>query len=76
MFGIPDNTVSDLRSDIRKIRTKLILKAKSQGLYEDFGQKEFRQLNDKYGRYIYESKEVNNLLFGLNEWAMSYIPGE
>jgi len=74
MNGVPENAVSNLRSDIRKYKIKLIGQAKSKGLYENFGQKELRKLNDKYGEYIYQSREVNNLLFGFGEWAMSYIP--
>lgn len=74
MFGIPENIIPDLRSDITRAKNRLIEEAHTKGLYENFGQAEFRTLNDKYGRYIYENQEVNNLLFGFNEWTMSYIP--
>jgi hypothetical protein len=36
-------------ADIAKVKKSLISKAKSKGLYENFGQKERRQLEDKYG---------------------------
>ncbi len=51
-------------SDIQKIKKSLIAKAKSKGLYENFGQKEVRQLQDKYG-YTPEVAAFDN-------WAMNY----
>jgi hypothetical protein len=51
-------------SDINKMKKSLIAKAKSKGIYEDFGQKEVRQLEDKYG-YTAAIKNFDN-------WAMNF----
>ena len=37
-----------LQRDIEKQKAKLIAKAMKKGLYENFGQKEVRDLEDKY----------------------------
>jgi hypothetical protein len=50
--------------DIQKMKKTLIAKAKSRGLYENFGQKEVRVLEDKYG-YTNNVREFDN-------WAMNF----
>jgi len=51
-------------ADIQKMKKTLIAKAKSKGLYENFGQKEVRILQDKYG-YTNNVKQFDN-------WAMNF----
>jgi hypothetical protein len=51
-------------ADIQKMKNALIRKAKSRGLYENFGQKEVRVLEDKYG-YTNNVRDFDN-------WAMNY----
>jgi hypothetical protein len=50
--------------EIQKIKNKLISKAKSKGIYENFGQNEVRMLEDKYGN-TNEIREFDN-------WAMNF----
>lgn len=69
--------VDSLRKDVDKIKKKLIRRAKEKGgVWENFGQKEFRQLWDKYGRYIYdyEFRELggDKLLDGFRNWIENY----
>jgi len=51
-------------ADIQKMKKMLIAKAKSRGIYENFGQKEVRVLEDKYG-YTNNVKDFDN-------WAMNF----
>ena len=55
-------------SDIAKYKKQLIAKAKSKGLYENFGQKEIRVLEDKYG-YNEKIKDFDN-------WASNFDLGQ
>ena len=50
--------------EIQKIKNRLISKAKSKGIYENFGQNEVRMLEDKYGN-TNEVREFDN-------WAMNF----
>jgi len=50
--------------EIQKIKNKLISKAKSKGIYENFGQNEVRMLEDKYGN----TNEVREF----DRWAMNF----
>lgn len=54
----------DVNSDIKKYKKALIAKAKSKGLYENFGQKEVGKLENKYGR--------TNEVAQFDEWAMNF----
>ena len=51
-------------ADIQKMKKALIAKAKSKGIYENFGQNEVRDLQDKYG-YTNSVREFDN-------WAMNF----
>ena len=53
-----------MQKEIDKAKQSLINKAKSKGLYENFGQKEVRKLQDKFGY----TKEVAEF----DEWASNY----
>jgi hypothetical protein len=67
-FGIPFDDDSYAKggeiADIQKMKKALITKAKSRGLYENFGQKEVRVLEDKYG-YTNNVRDFDN-------WAMNF----
>lgn len=45
-------TVSNLIRDIEKTKKRLIARAKKQGLYENFGDKEVRELEERYSKSI------------------------
>ena len=51
--------------DIEQKKKQLIAKAKTKGIYENFGQKEVQELQDKYGHYTKEIAEFDN-------WAMNF----
>lgn len=53
-----------IEKDIDKAKKTLISKAKSKGIYENFGQKEVRQLEDKYG--------YNNQIQAFDNWCMNF----
>ena len=59
-------------TEINRIKKKLINKAKKRGIYENFGQKEFRQLMDKYGGNFTQDTELRYALMAFNNWAMNY----
>jgi len=53
--------------EIVKYKKSLIRKAKTKGLYENFGQLEVRKLSDKYG-YL-------GLIAEFDNWCMNYDGG-
>lgn len=64
-----------LKTDINKYKKALINKVKEKGLYENFGQKEVRKLEDKHldiGSYTDEMNKNRKLIDEFNEWAMNY----
>lgn len=70
--------VEKLKSEIKKTKAKLIKKWKTKGAYENFGEKEQRTLNDKYGSYdnTPEAKEIQKTLDELFNWSINYEGGE
>jgi len=72
-------TGGNVNSDILKYKKQLIAKAKSKGLYENFGQKEVTILEDKYG-FTKEVKDfydwVSNFdLSDLNQYRTGGVAG-
>ncbi len=70
-------TYKSVMSSIEKVKKSLILKAKSKGIYENFGQKEVRMLKDKfnYTSLVYGSpdeRKIANLIDNFDEWCMDY----
>lgn len=56
-------------------QNKLIKKAKTKGLYENFGQKEVRKLKDKFidpSDYSEEMNKNRRLIQMFDEWCMNY----
>ena len=61
--------------EIERLKKKLITKAKTRGLYENFGDREIRQLEDKYhyNDLVYgdtDEKAVALLIRGFSTWCM------
>ena len=64
-----------IEREIAAIKKKLIAKVKRYGLYENFGQREVRMLEDKYSDYrygTYEERNLYKLIEDFNEWCMDY----
>jgi hypothetical protein len=64
-----------LQKAIAAKKKALTEKAKKSGLYEDFGQKEVRKLEDKYASvldYSPKGKENRNSLLAFEEWCINY----
>lgn len=64
--------IAHCKTDIKTMKMRLIAKAKSRGIWENFGQTEVRKLRDTYFRYVYECKEIRDLLNNFDDWAMNY----
>ena len=67
----------DFNRDVRKLKTKLRNKAKKKGLYENFGEEEYRWLDNKYSDYRYTNRGVSEGLSDFSDWCgdfdLSYI---
>jgi hypothetical protein len=62
-------------TELTKEQNKLIKKAKTKGLYENFGQKEVKKLEDKFINITDYSDEMNKnrrLIQMFDEWCMNY----
>ena len=65
--------VNKIRQQADKFKRQLIKKANKKGLYENFGQKEVRQLTDLIGSNLYSGpQEIRNILFNFDNWCMNY----
>jgi hypothetical protein len=62
--------MTKLDQDIVKIKKQLIEKAKKRGIWENFGQKEARQLEEKYLKNF--DQEAWNKLIDLKNWCMNF----
>ena len=81
--GLEESVVTEgLLSDVRKAveKTKKTLKKKwaAKGGYENFGQEEISDLEDKYDYHsmVYgtpEERKAAKLIAGLDQWAMDYV---
>lgn len=63
------------RKQVEAIKSKLIAKAKKGGLYENFGDTEFRKLNDHENCDPYgtpEQREIHSIVMGFSDWCMNY----
>jgi len=63
--------LNQLRKDIAKVKGRLIKKVEKRGIYEDFGQKEYRELLKKYSQYQYYG-EIARELNEFEEWIENY----
>ena len=60
---------------VRRFQKTMVLKAiKKGGLYENFGQKEIRELKDKYGydRYDFRKRKIAEDIDFLDNWCMDF----
>lgn len=60
---------------INRAKKILIKKAKENGIYENFGQKEVRDIRDKfttYGDYSAENRNNASKVFNFECWCMNY----
>ena len=62
----------NIKKDVAKAKQKLIRQAKKRGLWENFGQKEFRGLSDKYGLYLCSRDVATQPIFDFQEWCGKY----
>ena len=60
------------KTEINRIKKRLIKKAEKRGLYENFGNKEFRYLMDKYGGSFYSDPELRKALVAFQGWSINY----
>lgn len=68
--------LQEVNKEISKLKTKLIKEAKTKGLYENFGNKETRQLRDKFflqafGNSI-EQRQAMQAITDFELWCMEY----
>ena len=64
-----------LQKAIAKEQDKLINKVRTKGLYENFGQREVRKLEDRFINSSSYTDEMNMnrlLIEGFNEWCINY----
>ena len=64
-----------VRNAIQRRKTKLKKEVLKKGLYENFGQKEVRELEDKYldwSDYSGDMNQVRDLILAFDEWCMNY----
>ncbi len=68
---------ANIFKDIERIKRELILKAKFKGgIYENFGQKEYIDLKDKWNKYINafpnSEKAINEQLDYFFNWCINF----
>lgn len=64
-----------IETAINREQNKLIKKAKTNGLYENFGQKEVAMLENKFidhSEYSHEMNKNRKLIQLFDEWCMNY----
>ena len=61
-----------LEKEIEKEKRKLIKHAKTYGLDEDFGQKEYKRLENKYFNLYYKDEDIRRLLDCFFDWCINY----
>lgn len=66
-----------LQTAIKRKKEQLMKRAAAQGIYEDFGRKEVRELEDKYINISDYSPQMNAnraMLDNFAEWCSVYSP--
>ena len=61
----------NIKKDVAKVKRRLIRQVNKRGMWETFGQKEFRDLSDKYGLYICDRDVDTQPIFDFREWSMN-----
>ena len=75
---VDEGVLSNVRKAVEKTKKTLKKKWAKKGGYENFGQDEIRDLEDKYdyNSMVYGTPEERNaakLIDGLDQWAMNYV---
>lgn len=68
-------TIKKLKTAIEKSKKQLTEKARKRGLYENFGEKETRELKDKFinlSSFTSEMNEKRQLISNFDNWAMNF----
>jgi len=71
------NKLKQLYRSIDTVKHDLILSAEKNGVYENFGQRDYRVLHDKFIDTCDYSSEMNNArnaLSAFSDWAATYTP--
>jgi len=66
---------TQIKRDISRYKAQLVAKCIKTGLYENFGQKEVRKLEDKYlniSDYSTGMDAIRDLIMGFDDWASTY----
>ena len=63
-------TEKKLNRDIERTKKKLINKARKNGLWENFGQKEVRKLMDIYSEYA--NALIRDIIQDFDNWCMNF----
>jgi hypothetical protein len=61
-----------IKRDVAKMKRRLMRQAKKRGIWENFGQKEFRDLDNKYGYYTCDRDVDTQPIFDFREWCEGY----
>jgi len=73
--SVNEASVSQVRSTISRVKKQLMQKWAKKGGYENFGQKELRNLRDKFKENPYgspEERKISDMLSAFDNWAMNY----
>ena len=68
MVEVSVSTKAQMRRDVAKAKNRLVKKALRTGLYENFGDKEYRKLDEKYSDYRY-TPEFRDIITGFWRWS-------
>lgn len=71
------NIETAVNRDINKLKNRLKKRAQKDGLYENFGEVEFRKLKDKHGYFnlVYGTREERRAaaaIEGFGRWCMNF----
>jgi hypothetical protein len=73
--SVNEASVSQVRSTISRVKKQLMQKWAKKGGYENFGQKELRNLKDKFKENPYgspEERQISQMLSSFDNWAKNY----
>lgn len=71
--------MSDIEVEVFKARKKLVARAAKKGVWENFGQREYRDLCDKFmfkGVDFMDIRFINDQLEKFFEWCVNYTGEE
>lgn len=67
-----DNLEKEIKKAIEKKKQNLIVKFRKNGLYENFGQKEVREIQDKYWT-DFQNTKISFIIADFDDWCANYI---